>query len=460
MSSHVGSLTRFSPGSLRELLVLLFPILLMSFSGSFLGFIERIFVSWHSIEALEASLSVTYIMRMFQISTMSIASMAQVFVGYYNGGQEYSKIGQCVWQMIWFSILSMLFTIPLSVGAAKFFIQGTEIDSLGYPYFLLLSSVNFLFPLGSALSCFFLGRGKTKFILFATILFCILNLILDRIFILGFPPFFSGIGLIGAGISTLIAQGLLCLTLLIVFLQNPNRERFGTLNWAFKPSLFWHYIQPGILRGIGRIILLVTWTLTAHLMTSKGGDYLLVLSIGGTVSLFLAFLGDGLCQAMVTTLSNLMGAGQKGYLKKALGSGFIFLLLVGIILSFPLLFYPDYTLTLLIKDTSAKINEDPLRLTLAWVWLQTISYMLMSILLSIILVHKDTFFLFMMGCINWLLLLLPVYFALNKYGSSPDKFWLINTLGAFIASGIYFLRIRQKKWISLWSDKCLFQKSV
>jgi MATE family multidrug resistance protein len=354
----------------------------------------------------------------------------------------------------------MLLTVPLSAGAAKFFIHGTEIDTLGYPYFLLLSSVNFLFPLGSALSCFFLGRGKTKFILIAIILSCLLNLVLDRIFILGFPPFFPKMGLMGAGISTLISQGLLCLTLLMVFLRKPNKEKFGTTNWTFRPSLFWHYIQPGILRGIGRIALLVTWTFTAHVMTSKGGDYLLVLSIGGTLSLFLAFLGDGLCQAMVTILSNLMGAGQNNYLKKTLQSSWIFLFFVGIIFAFPLLLYPDYTLTLLLKDASDKINGELLRFTLAWIWLQMVAYMVSSIFLSIILVRKDTFFLFFMGCCNWLLLLLPVYVFVNKYGVSPDKFWLINALGAFVAAGIFFLRIQQKKWISLRLENTFFQQNT
>src|SRR3569832_413803 len=101
---HFRSLTRIPPGSLRELLYLLLPILLMSFSGSVLGFVERIFFSKYSLQTLEASLTVVYIAQMFQLSTMGVTSMVQVFVGRYNGAQEYSKIGPCVWQMIWVSL--------------------------------------------------------------------------------------------------------------------------------------------------------------------------------------------------------------------------------------------------------------------------------------------------------------------------------------------------------------------
>ncbi|MGH2612953.1 MAG: MATE family efflux transporter, partial [Rhabdochlamydiaceae bacterium] len=431
------TLTRFSPGSLLELLALLFPILLMTLSVNLVGFIERVFISRYSLQALEASLSVTYIIRIFQISMVSIAGMAQVYVGLYQGAQEYLKIGKCVWQMIWFSIFSMGCTLPLSMLAAQLFIQGTDIETLGYPYFILLTSINFLFPLNTALTCFFLGRGKTRFILVITILSVTLNLILDRILILGVPNFIPVLGLTGGAFSALISQSLASVILFTIFLRRENREKFGSSDFTFQPSLFWTYVKPGVLRAIGRIALLVIWTFTAHIMTNRGGDYLLVLSIGGTLCLFFSFLGDGICQALVTIFSNLLGAEKNYYLQKALKTALIFLVFIETLLAVPLLLLPEYVLSLLLGGGTDEIPKKLLQTTLMWVWVQTVSYMLSSIFLSLLLVRKDTFFLLVLGCCSWILLFLPTYLTINIYEASPDKFWLLNALGAFLLVGIY-----------------------
>ena len=35
---------------------------------------------------------------------IGIASIAEVFVGQFNGAKEYLKVASLVWQMIWFSL--------------------------------------------------------------------------------------------------------------------------------------------------------------------------------------------------------------------------------------------------------------------------------------------------------------------------------------------------------------------
>lgn len=183
-------------------------------------------------------------------------------------------------------------------------------------------------------------------------------------------------------------------------------------------------------------------------MTSRGGDYLLVLSVGGTLCLFLTFLGDGICQVLMTILSNLMGAGWNYHPQKALKSALIFLIFIGALLAIPLLLFPEYILSLLLGEVTAEILKRLLETTLRWVWLQTVSYMISSIFLSLILVRKDTIFLLIMGCCNWILLFLPTYLTINTYEASPDKFWLLSAMGGFFTFGSYILRIQQKKWMS------------
>src|SRR5687768_7157956 len=89
-----------------------FPLLLFLFCESLTTFFEYIFLSHHSPEAVSSSLNGTYLAFMFNSPCVAIASMAQVFIGYYQGSGELKRIGPCVWQLIWFSFLSLIITLP------------------------------------------------------------------------------------------------------------------------------------------------------------------------------------------------------------------------------------------------------------------------------------------------------------------------------------------------------------
>ena len=90
-----------------------------------------------------------------------IAFVSQGFVGHYKGAKQEKMIGPFIWQMIYFSFLSMLITYPLSL-VGKLYLKGIELEHGALTYLSYLSAVNFLYPLGATLAAFYLGRGKTR----------------------------------------------------------------------------------------------------------------------------------------------------------------------------------------------------------------------------------------------------------------------------------------------------------
>jgi Na+-driven multidrug efflux pump len=82
------ALTKFSQGSIRELLALAIPLFVISFSACLLGFIERVWFSSHSLDTLEAAYNAVNVLRIFQLPCIALVTMAQAYVGYYNGSQE------------------------------------------------------------------------------------------------------------------------------------------------------------------------------------------------------------------------------------------------------------------------------------------------------------------------------------------------------------------------------------
>jgi MATE family multidrug resistance protein len=442
--SSTNNLTKFPQGSVREVLFLATPLFLILFSGCLLSFLERIWFAHFSIHALEASVNAIYLLRIFQMPCIALAMMAQAYVGYYNGAKQLASIGCCIWQMIWFSIFSMVITVPLSFFAYYIFFRGLEIEQTVAPYFFILVFCNFLYPLGATLSSFYLGRGKTKFIVLATLTAHLINAALDIALIFGIDPWLPAMGIKGAAVATLIAQGTFCLLLFILFLKRSNQETFGTHQWKFQPKDFWRYISPGIPRAFGRLTLFALWAATTHIMASKGGDYLLILTIGGTISMFLAFLCDGILQAFVVLISNALGAQNHSRLKKFLRSGIIFIIILTCILTLPLVVFPKTTLSVFsLKDGLT----ESLRYTLFWIWLHTIAVIFNALLLSILISFKDTVFILIASLVTTVVGYIPTYIGINYFKLPPDKFWLLTVFTNVFYTSLYAWRIYQKKWL-------------
>lgn len=436
----VDEVTATSTGRMSEVLALFFPILVVSFSSCFLPFIEQLFFARISAEAMEAALNVSYVCRIFESSCIALVMMGQVCVGRWQGAGNFRAIGSGVWQFVWFSFLSMIITLPLNIFSGVFYFHQTAIGGIALPYLYLIASISFLYPLGAALSCFYLGRGKARFVVTATLCSQIVNLILDYFLIFGWEGWIPPLGLMGRGISAMIAQGGLCLLLFVIFLSSKNNKTYGTHHWHFQPKLFWECIHPGFLRALGRLSVLIAWVLTARLMTIRGGDYALVLSIGGTVFLFTAFFSDAICQAMTTVISHILGANTYHFLGKACRSGSIIVFATGALLSIPLLIFPSVTFHILFPS----INLDPfmIRKILLGVWMSIVFFTYSYVPASFVLAFKDTKFILFIGGMTWIYSYLLMYIVIEVYDVAADLFWIVLSFTHIITLALYFWRMK------------------
>ncbi len=405
-----------------------------------LCFLEKFFFSHLAPEAMEAAVNVTYVCRIFQLPCVLLAMMAQVCVGRLHGAKQLESVGSVIWQFIWFSLLSMLITLPVGLVYGKLYFQKTAIADIALPYYNFLIALNFLYPLGAALSCFYLGRGRTRLIVCARLVSEIVTVLIAYVLIFG-KAGMPKLGLIGGAIGMLIGQGSLCLVLLAIFLHPWHARSYGSWHWRFQPKLFWESIQPGLLRGLSALINTLCWTSTVYLMTAKGGNHILVLSMGGSLFLFLSCLGDALCQSMTTIMSQIIGSKQYQLLRKAFRSGiiltFTLTLLVGVFLitfACPLfhLFFPE---TLL--------NDASIRKIFIGVWLCAVGYMLIFVPISYILAVKDMKFSLFMGLFAWFNGFLLLYMSIQKIGIAPDQFWAVASITHFSSVALYVWRVKK-----------------
>lgn len=94
--STFKSLTKYPLGSLREIIRLSFPLMMMVLSSSTMMFADRLMLSHVSLDAMAAVTITGIVIRVFYAGFTSLALIAEVFVGQHNGAKHFLKVGEPV----------------------------------------------------------------------------------------------------------------------------------------------------------------------------------------------------------------------------------------------------------------------------------------------------------------------------------------------------------------------------
>ena len=168
-------------------------------------FADRFILAQYSLEAMNAvSIAVTVI-SVLQFGLVAIASIAEVFVGQNNGAGLYNRLAEPTWQMLWLAFVSFIIFIPLGLYSGQWVIP-EHYQTLGLPFYKLIMLFIPLAAMIAAIAAFFTGQGKTKLVMYSTIIGNIVNLGLDIVLIFGIPHLVPAMGTLGAAIATVIAQ--------------------------------------------------------------------------------------------------------------------------------------------------------------------------------------------------------------------------------------------------------------
>lgn len=450
VSNNIGlmnnqKLTNFSPGSIRELSTISWPLMFSFLSMSIMSFFNRFFLSHYSVEAFEASVSAMNLAFLFQIPCMRITTIAQVFVARFAGSQELEKIGSVVWQMIWLSIFSLFFTLPLGLSIGTKVFQGTSIEKLAFPYFSYLMFANFLFPLAGALSAFFVGQGRTKTIGVIIAIVHILQICLDKILIFGIPKILLPLGALGAAISTITVQILYCFILFSLFLRKKELSIYETRKWQLHPQLLKQCIYLGVPRAIGKLFILTAWTGCVAILTQKGGDYLLVFSLGTSFYAFFSCLNEGLGQGIISIVSYYLGGKKLWYLPQIAKSSFVLLGGILFLLSFFFLFFPKSFIKTFFPHALTIEQLSILTYSCYGLWFFFLCDGLSWIGFGFLNGLKETrFYLFYTVLTVLFFNYLPIHFAYKSNHFGVETLWWIMSFPCLASSIAYFFRIVNK----------------
>lgn len=451
MSNMRGNLTQFTEGSVKELWAISFPLILSMFSINVMTFVDRLILARYDIRAMNAAVVAGLVFSIFQFGAMGIAAVSEVFVGQYNGANKYRKIGEPVWQMIWFSLMTSLFFIPMGLWAGQLFIPNPEYAADGIPFFKWMMLFGPAFPLVTALSSFFVGRGSVTLVMITTVLSNVLNILLDFLLIFGVQDLIPAMGASGAAIATGASQAVQAILLVAIFLHRRHREKHGTGEWVFKPKLFWQVLKVGFPSAMSSIIELSAWSVLAQILASKSDAHITLYSIGDSFFVLFTFGFWGLQKGITTVVANYIGAGREDLKGKCLVSGIKIVVAIMLLFSIPLCFFPEALVNQFLNpEASLEMNQELMAyatIAMRWLWLYFILDAISWLICGVLTAAGDTKFVMIMNSISaWVFAIIPSYFIFTYLNTSPVVTWIICAGYGLLNSFSFFLRYRSQGW--------------
>lgn len=440
-------LTRHPEGSIRELWKISLPLMISTLASLFMIFTDRIFLAHYSIEALNASVTSGTFAWALMAGAGMITCMSEVFVAQYNGARHYKRLGLPVWQMVWFALFSILFFFPMAIWGAPLIFGEDRYANLEIGYFRLLMFFSPAYALLMAFSGFFIGRGKTKVMIWLAILANLINITLDRILIFGIPGIVPEMGIEGAAIATCFGYLFESAVLGYLFLKKENREHFGAANWKFNSKEMKKCLRVGCPQGVFYALEVFGWAMFYWMMTDLGEKHITLSSICQTFTILLSFFADGLSRGSAAVAGNLIGSKRQHLVPKVLKSGFILVCLFSVATSAIFMFDPvDTVKVLFIHDLDPAFQSSMnicMIFAFAYIFFEGLRWLFSGLLIA----AGDTLFLLLAGSVSvWVFLLAPVYWIVVKQNLPIEYAWGLTVIYAAIFFAVYWLRFKSGSW--------------
>ncbi|HDY89679.1 MAG TPA: MATE family efflux transporter [bacterium] len=445
-----------SEGGYREVLKLAIPLILSTGAVSVQHFIDRMFLTWYSPEAIAAVTPAG--MVNFTIMSLFIGTAIYVttFVAQYFGSGQYEKIGPAVWQGIYVALIGGLIHLIMIPFASFFFrIVGHDelVQQYEIRYFQILCLGAAPAIASSAMSGFFSGRGVTWPVMWVNVFATGMNIVLDYILIFGnfgFPE----LGVSGAAVATVSSYCFSFLIYLGLISRHGLNVRYNTMSgWRFDSNLFRRLMMYGFPNGVQFFLDISGFTIFILLIGRMGTIYLASTNIAFNINslAFMPMLGIG--RAVSILVGQKIGENRPDMAERSAYTGFYLTFSYMSSLAFLYVFFPNIFLAPFAAQASehsfVQIREITVVL-LRFVAFYSLFDALNIIFASAIKGAGDTrFVMFAIVIVSLLVLVIPSYIALVIFHAHIYVGWAIASLYICVLGLVFLVRFLKGKWKSM-----------
>lgn len=442
------------PNGYRQVFAISLPLVASMGSITLMQFTDRIFLANYSVDAIAAALPAGIASFTAIAFFMGVANYTNAFVAQYTGARAFRQVGSALWQGIYFSIFASALLASLYLVSDKLFDligHSPDIRALEVTYFNILTLGAGLSVLGSAMACFYTGRGLTWTVMLVYMAGATINIPLDYCLINGVGPF-PELGILGAGIATVTSSAIIVTILGLLIFGPSNRARFGTwVSRTLDKELFGRLMRYGLPSGIQFFLEIFGITFFIQMLGRLGDLELaasnIVLSIE-TLS-FLPMVGFHIGNATLVGQAIGRGRPEDGVYSttSALHITVIYMMLVAAVF----VFYPRPLLFLFKAghQTPAQYAEimDIGVILMRFVAVFCFFDALNLVYSGAIKGAGDTrFIMWTIAALSLGVMIAPVYLAVQVMGAGLYTAWTLATIYISALGLAFMLRYRQGKW--------------
>lgn len=440
----------------REVLIIAIPMILSSGAISIQHFVDRMFLTWYSPEAVAAAMPAGMVKFAASCLFMGTAMYAGTFVAQYYGAEQHERIGPVLWHGAYIGIFGGCVSLALMPLAPRLFSaigHGPVVESYETQYFQMLCLGSIPWITSSALSGFYSGRGKTWVIMVVNVSLTCLNIVLDYLLIFGkfgLPE----MGVKGAALATTIAGWCSLTTYACLMLRKAQDAQFNTRGgWRPRKALLLRLIRFGLPSGVQFFIDIASFTTFILLIGRLGTRALAATNIAFNINslAFMPMFGFGV--AVSVEVGKYIGKGEPDLAEKSVYSGVHLGMAYMLAISLAYVLIPSVFLAPFAMRADP-VAFEPIRKTtvvlLRFVALYCLCDAMAIIFSSAIKGAGDTrFVMLMILALSTTCLVIPSYVALVIFDGGLYAGWWIVSIYVIILGFSFMARFLGGKWKSM-----------
>ena len=440
--------------SYRTVFSVSLPLVLSMAATTVMEFTDRVFLANYSIEAIAAALPGGITAYLFLTFFTGVTSYLNVFIAQYTGARSLSRIGACIWQGIYFSLLATVILIGLSFVADPLFrLVGhpPEVQRLESLYFRILCMGAGINVLGTGLACFFSGRGKTRPVMVISLIGMVFNIPLDYALINGMW-IFPEMGIQGAGIATVCSWTLITMLYCVLIFNRKNNRLYGVFsNRAFDPELSLRILRTGVPAALQFVMDIFSFTFFIFMVGRLGKVPLAASNMAFSIESIAFMPAFGFSIGLSTLVGQALGRNDvEGAIRYTRQTIFI---LLSYILLIDLLFFlaPHWVIQLFAtpESTGASYRQTMdqgiilIRIMAIFISFDALYFIFIGVLKG----AGDTrFIMWSIGIATLVVMILPLTIGIRFLEWGIHACWAILTLYVLSLCLVSFLRYRQGRW--------------
>lgn len=455
------SLTRRwrEPCGYKDVLNVSLPLVMSMGSVTLMQFTDRLFLGHYSLESIAAATPAGILSLLFLSLFLGTGEYAGVFIAQYTGMGKPERVGNSLWQGIWFALGSGVVLALCSLLSTPLFTlinHPPAVQQLEITYFRILMLGNVFMVLQAVFGCFYSGRGITRPVMLVNFLGTCVNIPLDYAMInglrIGGVTLMPEMGITGAALATVISWAVMALGFYIPLFSKKNETLFRIRSgYRLDKELFGRLMRYGVPGGVHFLLDIFAVSFFVFMVGRLGTNALaatnivfslnsiafmpmLGFSIGISILVGQALGADNPQAAHRTTMSTLhMTLFYMGLMG-----------LVYILFPYPLvhLFQPR---DMPDAEYAAIVSDAVLLLRL--VALYSLFDALVMVFYGALKGAGDTrFVMWLMGFLSVCVAAAPVYLAVEVFHCGLFSVWLLFTLYILALSSSLYLRYRNGSW--------------